>query len=61
MSDKKPENKRGEPKTGKYIYDKKLGKVVKVSDKITGLKKSGQNGNNNCPARKHGCDGCLGR
>ena len=47
MSDKK------ETVTGKYVYDKKLGKVIKVSDKITGLKKDG--GNDSCPT-----GGCCG-
>lgn len=28
-------------KTGRYVYDKKLNKVVKVSDEIVGIKKSG--------------------
>ncbi len=27
--------------TGTYVFDKKLGKVVKVSDKVPGLKKGG--------------------
>lgn len=29
--------------TGKYIFDKKLKKVVKISDRIPGLNKSGGN------------------
>ena len=33
-----------ESATGKYIFDKKLNKVVKVSDKVPGLKKSGGSG-----------------
>jgi hypothetical protein len=32
-------NERKENKTGRYVYDKKLKKVVKVSDEIVGLKK----------------------
>ncbi len=46
-------NNKKETATGKYVYDAKLGKVVKISDKITGLKKSG--GNNSCPT-----GGCCG-
>lgn len=51
----KEENKNAdkkESKTGKYVYDKKLGKVVKVSDQITGLKKGGSAGNGG-----HCCNG----
>jgi hypothetical protein len=40
MSEKNNEQKK-ENKTGKYVYDKKLKKVVKVSDDIVGLKKGG--------------------
>ena len=50
MSDK--ENKK-ETVTGKYVYDKKLKKVVKVSNEIPGLKKSGDTGS--CPT-----GGCCG-
>ncbi|MCG2726552.1 MAG: hypothetical protein L6420_09965 [Elusimicrobia bacterium] len=50
-------NNKKETITGKYIYDKKLGKVIKVSDKITGLKKRK---NNNCPAGNNSCGGCCG-
>jgi hypothetical protein len=50
MSDKKDKK---ETVTGKYVYDKKLGKVIKVSDKITGLKKDG--GTGSCPT-----GGCCG-
>lgn len=55
MSDKKDKK---ETVTGKYVYDKKLKKVVKVSDEITGLKKSG--GNNSCLAGNNTCGGCCG-
>lgn len=40
-----------EEKTGTYVYDKKLGKVVKVSDRIPSVNKSGE----------HACGGCCGR
>lgn len=46
-------NNKKETKTGKYVYDEKLGKIVKVSDKITGLKKGGETGT--CPT-----GGCCG-
>ncbi len=37
-------------KTGTYVYDKKLGKMVKISDRIPSVKKSG----GSC------CGGCCG-
>jgi hypothetical protein len=40
MSEKNNEQKK-ENRTGKYVYDKKLKKVVKVNDEIVGVKKSG--------------------
>lgn len=39
-----------EAKTGTYVYDKKLGKVVKVSDRVPSVKKSAS----------HICGGCCG-
>lgn len=33
-------NEKKEKNTGRYVYDKKLNKVVKISDEIVGLKKS---------------------
>ena len=36
--------------TGTYVYDKKLGKIVKVSDRIPSAK--GQ--------KEHHCGGCCG-
>ncbi|WP_428059922.1 hypothetical protein [Candidatus Avelusimicrobium stercoris] len=39
-----------EAKTGTYVYDKKLGKVVKVSDRVPSVKKS----------VGHVCGGCCG-
>jgi hypothetical protein len=44
---KKEENKKEEKKeskTGRYVYDKKLRKVVKISDDIVGIKKGGDSG-----------------
>jgi len=43
-----------EIKTGKYVYDKKLKKVVKVSDEIVGLRKNSSTGDNDC-----GSGGCC--
>ena len=43
-------NSMKEEKTGTYVYDKKLGKMVKVSDRIPSVKKSG----GSC------CGGCCG-
>lgn len=43
-------NSMNEAKTGTYVYDKKLGKVVKVSDRVPSVKKSAG----------HICGGCCG-
>ncbi|NLI09965.1 MAG: hypothetical protein GX447_04315 [Elusimicrobia bacterium] len=53
---KKEEKK--ETKTGRYVYDKKLGKVVKISDDIVGIKKGGYSGPS-CPSGGC-CPGCQG-
>ncbi|MBI4801817.1 MAG: hypothetical protein HY796_04765 [Elusimicrobia bacterium] len=58
-SDKK--EKKLETKTGRYVYDKKLGKVVKISNEIVGIKKSSSSGPDACPMNPGGrnCrDGC---
>jgi hypothetical protein len=53
-----------EIKTGRYIYDKKLGKVVKISDEIVGIKKgsSAENIPSGCPMNPggHNCGGGCG-
>jgi hypothetical protein len=59
------ENKETEKKetaTGRYVYDKKLGKVVKVSDEVPGLKKAGSSDGGTCPMNPgaHKCNGCCG-
>ena len=43
-------NHMKEEKTGTYVYDKKSGKMVKVSDRIPSVRKSGG----------HACGGCCG-
>ena len=55
------EEKKNERTTGKYVYDAKLGKVVKVSDDVPGLKK-GQAAGDSCPVNPggHKCNGCCG-
>jgi hypothetical protein len=60
MADEK-EQKRTDSKTGKYVYDAKLGKVVKVSDEVPGLKK-GAAPADSCPMNPggHKCNGCCG-
>jgi len=60
MTEKKEENNSGS-KTGKYVYDAKLGKVVKVSDDVPGLKKGSAAGDT-CPMNPggHKCNGCCG-
>jgi len=59
MSEHKEEPKK-EVKTGRYVYDAKLGKVVKVSDEIPGLNKGG--GVEGCPMNQggHKCGGGCG-
>ena len=58
MSESK--EKKEEKATGRYIYDKKLGKVVKVSDDIPGLKKTSAPTGGGCPMNPggHNCGGC---
>jgi hypothetical protein len=61
MSEHKEEIKK-EAATGRYVYDKKLGKVVKVSDEVPGLKKGGASGFEGCPMNQggHKCGGGCG-
>jgi len=61
MSDNK-ETKKTENKTGRYVYDAKLGKVVKVSDDIPGLNKGGAPEGGACPLNPggHKCGGGCG-
>jgi len=56
------ENNNKETATGRYVYDKKLGKVVKVSDEVPGLKKGGSADAGACPMNPgaHKCNGCCG-
>ena len=55
MKEENTNKEKKESKTGKYVYDKKLGKVVKVSDEITGIKKGGKAGDGG-----HSCgNGCC--
>ncbi|PKM98319.1 MAG: hypothetical protein CVU79_03725 [Elusimicrobia bacterium HGW-Elusimicrobia-3] len=55
------ETQKTEPKTGKYVYDAKLGKVVKISDEVPGLNK-GSSAGEGCPINPggHKCNGCCG-
>lgn len=61
MPAEKKEQKK-EQTTGRYVYDKTLGKVVKISDDIPGLKKAGESGGDTCPMNPgaHKCNGCCG-
>ena len=61
MSQTNNQEKNKEKATGRYVYDKKLGKVVKVSDEVVGLKK-GRSFEASCPMNKGGrtCGGCCG-
>ncbi|MDA8131174.1 MAG: hypothetical protein M0011_06680 [Elusimicrobia bacterium] len=56
------EQKKTDSRTGKYVYDAKLGKVVKVSDDIPGLKKGGSPQGGACPMNPggHVCGGGCG-
>jgi len=46
-----------EKATGKYIYDKKLKRVVKVSDDIPGLNKASSGNEPGCCPHSGGCCG----
>jgi len=61
MSDHK-ENPKNEKTTGRYVYDKKLGKVVKISDEIVGIKKGSSAPGGTCPMNPggHSCGGGCG-
>ncbi|MCX5784842.1 MAG: hypothetical protein NTX59_04065 [Elusimicrobia bacterium] len=61
MTQKDTQEKNKEKATGRYVYDKKLGKVVKVSDEVVGLKKGGSF-EGACPMNKggHTCGGGCG-
>ena len=58
----KNKHSQTEPKadgtTGTYVYDKKLGKVVKVSDHVPGVSSKGQGGGFDMPSGGEG--GCAG-
>lgn len=56
----KEKKEKKESKTGRYVYDKKLGKVVKISNEIVGVKKSnGSSSGFSCPSGGC-CPGCQG-
>ncbi|OGR66887.1 MAG: hypothetical protein A2081_03195 [Elusimicrobia bacterium GWC2_61_19] len=57
-----PKEKKEEKTTGRYVYDKKLGKVVKVSDDVPGLKKGASPQGGGCPMNPggHTCGGGCG-
>ena len=61
MTTTEKKNKK-ETATGRYVYDKKLGKVVKVSDDIPGLKKGAAASDGTYPINPggHKCNGCCG-
>lgn len=60
MSEPKEPGKK-ETATGRYVYDKKLAKVIKISDDIPGLKKASGSGEAGCPMNpgSHNCGGCC--
>lgn len=52
---KETQNQPQAKATGKYVFDKKTGKVIKISDEIPSCSKpSAQNG---CPHYGHTCSG----
>ncbi|OGS29214.1 MAG: hypothetical protein A2218_04585 [Elusimicrobia bacterium RIFOXYA2_FULL_53_38] len=61
MSENKEETRK-EKNTGRYVYDKKLGKVVKISDEIVGIKKGSAPAEGGCPMNPggHACGGGCG-
>jgi hypothetical protein len=61
MSENK-ETSKAESRTGRYVYDKKLGKVVKISDEIVGIKKGSAPAEGGCPMNSggHSCGGGCG-
>ncbi len=58
MNNKKENEQKKDNKSGRYIYDKKLNKVVKISDEIVGLNKSSSD--NSTPSCSTGgcCPSC---
>ena len=54
--------KKEEKATGRYVYDKKLGKVVKISDEIVGIRKGSAPAESGCPMNPggHSCGGGCG-
>lgn len=58
MEKEEKKNEKRESKTGKYKYDKKLGKVVKVSDDVVGLKKGGSSSDQGSSCGPGGCCCC---
>ncbi|MFA5160809.1 MAG: hypothetical protein WC421_01050 [Elusimicrobiales bacterium] len=68
MSAKIPKPEHKNSPTGRYVYDKKLGKVVKISEDIPSLKKSGGHANcggpccsgGGCPSMDDCSSGCCG-
>jgi hypothetical protein len=44
--------------TGTYIFDKNLGKVVKVSSKVPGVSAKGKGGGFDDMSAGGGCEGC---
>ena len=59
MTKKKPSTTPPADTTGTYVYDKKLGKVVKVSDHVPGVSSKGQGGGFDMPSGgEGGCAGC---
>jgi len=59
MKNNENNDKRKDNKTGRYVYDKNLKKVVKISDEIVGLKKNDSNDNSGFSCSSGGCcPGC---
>jgi len=53
-----PAGPKTDDTTGTYVYDKKLGKVVKVSSHVPKVSSKGQSGGFDMPSDGGGCEGC---
>ena len=49
---------KSDESTGTYVYDKTLGKVVKVSSKVPGVSSKGKDGGFDGMPSGSGCEGC---
>ena len=55
---KKEKKPSTESVTGKYVYDRELGKIVKISDRASVASKIGKSGSSGLPCGQGSCDTC---